>query len=160
MTSNGQGRLWPRRAALLGAAAVAGGLWLGAATAAPLQERPPLHRAVASRLRGETARPTPREFSILRGIYLRPAPDGGAVIATAGGRTVEVRPGPDARLPARRPRPGDRLLAIGRVVVAERGAEPGAEPGDRSDARGEFEARAVFLRRGFPLLRDRLGGGP
>ena len=155
MTSNGQGRPWPRRAALLGAAAVAGGLWLGAATAAPLQERPPLHRAVASRLRGETARPTPREFTILRGIYLRPAPDGGAVIATAGGRTVEVRPGPDARLPARRPRPGDRLLAIGRAVVT-----PGAEPGDRSDARGEFEARAVFLRRGFPLLRDRLGGGP
>jgi hypothetical protein len=141
-----------RLGASLGAVAVASGLWLGAATAAgqPVAEpgpgagrpagalrvvaRRPLHQVIASWLRPGGG-PLPggaavgRARRALSGSYVRPTPDG-AVVATGTGREVEVRTTPATRLPARRPRPGEPVLVIGRALPD-----------------GTFEARAVFLRR-------------
>jgi hypothetical protein len=150
-----------RLGASLGALAVAGGLWLGAAAAAGqpaadpgagagrpagalrLVTRRPLHQVIAAWLRPGGGAPAGgaavgRAGRALSGRYVRPTPDG-AVVVTGAGREVEVRTTPATRLPARRPRPGEPVLVIGRTLPD-----------------GAFEARAVFLRRPLGAARGLL----
>jgi hypothetical protein len=133
--------------------AIGGGLLFGVATAAPaepaevpgaatptagatpsrpppgIRRRPraPLHRLLLARLRGETPAAAASNARVLIGRLVRLGPDGAVVLTLEGPRQVRVTP--RTRLPARRPRPGDGVLLIGRSLPD-----------------GTFEARAVMAR--------------
>jgi hypothetical protein len=126
-----------RSLATLGAGlALGGGLVLGVASANPtaaavgpdvtpvapsatpqaaVPQRPavrrPLHQLLLARLRGD-ASPTPLQGRIVAGRLVE-LTGNVATIQTGPNQTRQVRVMPQTRLPARRPRPGDQVLAIG-----------------------------------------------
>ncbi len=138
-----------RRLALAGgAAALAGGLALGVATAADpgdhvqappavrgparlvlplIHLRQPLHQRIIARLRGETAGERAAAPQLLVGRIVQLGGNG-ALVVIGPRETVQVRVTAQTRLPGRRPAPGDRIVVVGRPAEG-----------------GTFVARAVLL---------------